>query len=331
MRTLAILAVPVMTALSLTACGSDEGRDGAIVIGGQPTADYTPLYVGMQEGLFEEAGLDLSVVPLTGAGTAVTSLTNRSIDIVDQSPLVAARANQDGSNLRLICGTTDGHWTSVMKKAGSGIPVATDDNWESAVQQWKGLSIGVPTLNGAVHYWVVDILEAAGLSEQDVTFVASGAGESAITTLTSDQVDLLLTFPFMTQTIGDRGEVVFDLRTQGPEDLQNQTNGAWMAEEEWLDENPELAEKFCATMDTAITFTQDAANADIVRNVIGREFGIDGAAADAAFADNGPINRFSTELTCPGVELVLDSALTHNLLAEEPAQSCDTLLWKQRP
>lgn len=323
-----VVAATAAVTLTLTGCGGEGGGSadaGTIVLGGQPTADYLPVHVAAAEGMFEDAGLDVTVVPLTGAGTVVTSLSNRSIDVVDQSPIVAAKYNQDGGDARLFCGTTDRQWGTIVRKAGTD-PAAAGDDWKAAVRSWKGLSFGVPTLQGAVHFWVLDILAEAGLEPNDLNFVATGAGEAALTTLDAGQVDLMWTWPFMTQMLGDRGEVVLDVAEQAPDAIKNQMQGSWIANAEWLEKNPETARKFCDTMATAIEFIQDPANAEKVMPVLKDEFGVSQEVAESALAPDGPMNRLTTELSCGNLSLALDSAVRHGQLAATPEQTCGTLL-----
>ncbi|AWH93080.1 hypothetical protein A6035_13880 [Dietzia lutea] len=276
--------------------------------------------------MFEEAGLDVTTVPMTGAGTVVTALSNNSIDVVDQSPIVAAKYNQDGGEARLFCGTTDRQWGSIVRAAGGAPAIADGEDWKEAVRSWKGMSFGVPVLQGAVHFWTLDIIEEAGLSSDDLDFIATGVGEAALSSLETGQVDLLWTWPFLTQMLGDRGEVVFDVAEQAPDQISDQMQAGWIANARWLDENPDAAQAFCETMESAIDFVQNPANASEVEPILQDAFGVDGQTAALALAEDGPMIRLTTTLSCNSLMLALEGAVRHGQVAETPEQNCDTLL-----
>lgn len=344
MRRSILKTVVAMTAsaLLLTACGGDSSETGGspetgseptaagetrtLVMGGQPTADYTPLYVALEEGMFADAGIDLELVSLTGAGTALTALSNNSIDMVNQSPVAVASANQAGADYRYHCGTADTQWGVLLATPDSGIAPA-DEGWEATVQSWEGLKVGVPTLEGAVQYWVFELAEAAGLGGDALEYIPVGVGESAITALTNGDIDLLYSFPFQTEIVGDRAEVVIDLSSEGPESLTKAMFGGWLATQSWLEDNPDLADAFCEVMGQAIDFVGDPSNLETVKSVMQQQYGLEGEPLQLATGEGGPLSNLSTDLSCERLQLALESAVRYGLLDAEPAQSCDTLLW----
>lgn len=75
--------------LALTACGEDsgngEGADGevtsvALMLNWYPYGEHAPFYYGVQEGIFEEHGIDLEVQAGQGSGATVQAVGTGEID-----------------------------------------------------------------------------------------------------------------------------------------------------------------------------------------------------------------------------------------------------------
>lgn len=71
--------------LSVTACGSDEtkGQDKTEVVLNEVAHSvfYAPMYVAIEEGYFEDAGIDLTLVTGFGADKTMTALLTGEADI----------------------------------------------------------------------------------------------------------------------------------------------------------------------------------------------------------------------------------------------------------
>lgn len=144
------------------------------------------IYIPEAMGYWRELGYDVRLVPGRDSTTTVQQLVGGNVDIamLNTSPVIAANAQTDGSVRSLIISSYTA-WR-VFTLANSGLTDLAD---------FKGKTIGTPTVAGGGNAYVLDGLRKAGLDpDSDVRFVVVGYGAQALEALTSGRVDALLTF-----------------------------------------------------------------------------------------------------------------------------------------
>lgn len=336
-RTYVGLATGVAAALALaTGCSgsapesSDPPGSERLVatVASSLTAADTAFFVAEDENLFAEHGLDVDEVPVNGTAPALVGLSNGSIHIVDASPFVVAKANQEGMDLRFFCGTLNVNWPGFLARADSDTVDADEAGFEAAVQALRGKVIGVGARGGGIEAISNSILGAAGLSPRDVEYGAVGFGEGAIGQLEIGNVDALLTYPYLTQQAGDRGALVVDVPSHAPEKLRDAMNAGWVASKSWLESHPDAAEAFCAGLGDGVSFVQDESNSARTSEVLGARFGLaDVDVGTELLGEGKPLALLTTELDCRSMEYALEIGLQQDQFEAEPAPNCDNLLW----
>lgn len=85
MKKLTILMVAIMSLLSvclgLTACGKDKKSNVVRVSEVTHSLFYAPLYIAMNNGYFEDEGIEIELTNAGGSDTVTTALTSKSADI----------------------------------------------------------------------------------------------------------------------------------------------------------------------------------------------------------------------------------------------------------
>lgn len=160
-----LTAAVLSAALVLTAlagCSSEpDGEDGdsisaepsPIVIGTLPTEDALPLWVAEQEGVFEEAGLEVEIITFQAAQERDTAFASGAIDAFMGDIIAAANLEAAGSPVTLatvMLGQTPA-------EGRFGIVAAPDTDYES-LQDLAGVPIG--TSAASIQEYVVDGLMA---------------------------------------------------------------------------------------------------------------------------------------------------------------------------
>ncbi|AWH93088.1 ABC transporter substrate-binding protein [Dietzia lutea] len=326
-------AVGAALALVLAGCGNDSSDTGGnggetetITVATASAQSYTIMHLAEELGMFEDAGIGLEQVSIErGAGPILAAMSNNSVDVAVQSPVVAASANNAGNDMRLFCGTASSLNAVILARPDSDIPEATPENWREALQSWSGRTMGIIAEGGAIEGYVRSLLKEAEV--EDVELIAVGMGEQATNALLSGQIDLLFSVPFFSQQAQDRTKEVFSWAEDAPdEEITNSTQGAWMAKKEWLDNNSELAERFCSVMGDTIDEMFD--NPEVLRDVLRERFNLQGDVLEASAAEDGPLALQSSDLACDAVANALEGAVDAGLLPSDTSTDCSTLLWE---
>ena len=111
---------------SATAAGSPE--TSTIQLGLLPLADVAPVYIGIEEGYFEDEGLTIEIVPVQGGAAAIPALVNGELDITFGNYVSFFLASDSGIDLRIIADqnhATPG-FSSIMTLPDSGISAPAD-------------------------------------------------------------------------------------------------------------------------------------------------------------------------------------------------------------
>ena len=99
-----------------------------IQLGLLPLADVAPVYIGIEEGYFEDEGLTIEIVPVQGGAAAIPALVNGELDITFGNYVSFFLASNSGIDLRIIADqnhATPG-FSSIMTLPDSGISAPAD-------------------------------------------------------------------------------------------------------------------------------------------------------------------------------------------------------------
>lgn len=105
-----------------------EPEISTIQLGLLPLADVAPVYIGIEEGFFEEEGLTIEIVPVQGGAAAIPALVNGELDITFGNFVSFFLASSSGLDLRIIADqnhATPG-FSSIMTLPDSGIAAPAD-------------------------------------------------------------------------------------------------------------------------------------------------------------------------------------------------------------
>ncbi|AWH93086.1 ABC transporter substrate-binding protein [Dietzia lutea] len=330
-----VAAVGAALTLVLAGCSNDSsdtgesgnGELGTITIAAQPAPGYIPVRLASELGMFRNRGLEVEFLPIVGAGPAISALENGSATVHTNTLTVLATANSEGADLRAFCGDLDLTQGAVFAAPGSDLPVAEPDNWQEAVQAWKGKTIGVTALGGTVQAEFEALFHAAGLPLNSVEYSAVGAGEQAIVALETGIVDLLFSYPFLTQNLEARDFVEILSWQEDPPDPLGTASVNFIAKKEWLDANAEAARTFCDVLTEVEGELSD--HPEELSDIVSTEYGVTGDALDLAVAPDGPLANHNTEIDCDVIEGLVRRDIESGVVPAAAPTACDELVWRQ--
>lgn len=155
-------ALGAVGALVLTACGSgaeDDEELTPVEVGVIPIVDVASIYLGQEQGIFEEHGIDLTLTLAQGGAAIVPAVQSGDFDFGFSNVTSLLIAEDQGLPFQTVSagpestGESDDDFSAVMVDPDSGIESVTD---------LEGQQVAVNTLNN-----IFDSVISEGLLEAD--------------------------------------------------------------------------------------------------------------------------------------------------------------------
>ncbi|WP_197375280.1 ABC transporter substrate-binding protein [Mycolicibacterium baixiangningiae] len=175
------------------ACSSDGGGETAggteglttvrlVTSNSGPAAGDVAVRLAMEEGWFEEEGIEVEILFSPGSGAAIQQLAAGNADVASTTPASVMQANLEGTPISMVLQHTYKQPFDIAAAADSGV---TD------VADLKGKTLGVSELSGGEMPMVRAALAVSGLSEgEDVRIVPAGEGDpSTVAALQNGTID----------------------------------------------------------------------------------------------------------------------------------------------
>lgn len=222
-----------------------------------------PPLVAQTEGFFTKNGLEVELVPVQNGPQAINALLSGSVNFAIVAPLNTANLLAKGEKLSAVAGMQRNYMSIVGRKSAS-------TSWPEALTQLHGKQIGVLALKGGNQLICEVALRAAGLSDSDYTFVATGGELASAAALEQGNVDAVCTSTLSQAKLIQEGyPVLFDFLAPGmdkseyPPSLRGviglSFNQYW-ATNDWLSKNADSVAKFRAAMAQADLWMKDPKN-----------------------------------------------------------------------
>jgi NitT/TauT family transport system substrate-binding protein len=160
-----------------------------------PIVDVAPLYLAQQNGFFRDAGLDVTIKPLTSSPQGLTGLADGSVDIVAGANYVSYLEEQarGDADLRIVA-------EAALASPGLDQVVVSPRSGIRDASQLAGRTIAVNTPPPNIQTLALDrVLAARGVDPRTVRYVPMPFAQ-AVTALGNGSLDAAwLVEPFVTQ------------------------------------------------------------------------------------------------------------------------------------
>lgn len=220
-----------------------------IVPWGPKLVDFIDLYVGEENGYFAKAGIRIEQLRGAGAGDAVRNVVVGNADIAMADPLSGLFAIQAGADLEGFYAPYTQNWMTLVVNKARGIKKPSD---------LKGKTIAVTSMASTSRYYLMLLLAANGISENDVTEVATG--HDFASALVSGRADAASSWGSanwgMLVAGGIPKDKVADYEIWPYSDYIAGPNDVYFAKRDWLQKNRDLVQRFINALEESKRFVQ---------------------------------------------------------------------------
>lgn len=308
----AAAAAALAAALLLTACsGGDAPSDAAetpeatethtLKIADFPVMELAALFAGRDAGIFDEHGVTLDAIEISGAGAAmIPAAVEGTIDIAPSNVLSVMVAQQNGQDVQCFA--------LITRRPAEGRPLALLVPGDSAVKSasdLEGKQVAINALGGANDLIMRAWLDSEGVDPEAVTFVPTEFPNMS-QVLSSNNVDAALTDePFTTQAIAQGAKVLEERPYQAI--AETPAFSCWAATTQTITEKADALAAFVAAMNAAndeVNADRDAITATLVNTM--------GFAQDVA--EEATVPQFDANISVDDLAVWADFAKKYGML-----------------
>lgn len=329
MKSRAVILLALITLVMGALAGCGQGSSSAGSKGSDPAGELTtvrvaypqgsatlPVRLGQTQGIFEKHGLKLEATEGVDFATYIASL-GKQYDLSAASPGIMFPAM---AKMPLVA--VAGMQMNVADPKNSVL--VTNDPSINSAKDLAGKRIGVAIVTGSNVQALNYLLEAEGVNPKSVNYVQVGFAEQA-DQLKAGNVDAVVSaIPFWTVLEKAGNRVVFDVYVEASRAAtgrEESFNVAWVAQEGFANENPEVVKSFKAALAESIEFmysNEAVAQAELVEWL----------GMDSELARSAPIPSVSAEITKEQMEPMLVIAEAAGVVPEGVVD-LDKAIWRK--
>ena len=254
-------AAALLLASVLAACGSSSDGDSGdkITIGkAVDTIGYSVIDIAIEEGYFEDAGLDVEVVVLNGSTVANGALESGDIQFAGYSSLPLLQAREKGADVISVASFDYG--VPLQLVAGGSYAAKIDANAEltDRVKTLEGAKIGfVSSTDGG---FIDLLLERAGLPADAVEKVSFNNVQAAVAAIEDGQIDAAIGSPPSTIAALEGGELATVASLREVPEYAEMTYDLLNTTAEYAKENADTVSAVATALAKANNYVNDPAN-----------------------------------------------------------------------
>jgi NitT/TauT family transport system substrate-binding protein len=307
--TVAVL-VGLACALLVAACGDDDGGGGegepaTLRVGVIPIADVAPLYLGIEQGFFEEEQLTIEPQLAAGGAAITPAVVSGDFQIGFSNTISLLIAASEGLPVQII---SQGVLGAENEEEAWGKLLVLKDGPIQQPQDLESRTIAVNTLSNICEVAIKASLEKEGVAIDTLKFTEVEFPDMNAA-LEGGQVDAACVVePFVSQGEAGaaRGLLPFYVNT-----APNLTVATYFTTRQYVEENEDVVDRFVSAMERSLEFAAD--NPDQVRQILLEYTEIP---PEAAQQIQLPVWR--TDLNVDTIELLSELSVKYGLIEEEP-------------
>jgi NitT/TauT family transport system substrate-binding protein len=220
------------------------------------TVTFTPVYVALDAGFWQKAGLDVTLHDIAGLG-ATNAMLAGSVDFTVHSGPSLIRGNIRGQKMLAIALMANGvaFEISLRPEAAHGIIMAMP--LAERARALKDKKIAVDTPNTIIHAFLRYVARKGGVDPEREITVSSMHAENALAAVKSGAIDGgVFVFPF-TKTAQRQGNVLLASGITDVPEMLPFASADTATRPDFCDKHVSICEKLCAGYAAAHAFIHD--------------------------------------------------------------------------
>jgi len=312
-RLFPLSAATMAAVLVLAACGtsSSPGSEGTaagreltpVTVGVIPIVDVAPIYLGVQAGIFEDHGLDVTLELAEGGAAIVPAVVSGEYQFGFSNVTSLLVASSEGLPLKVVApgdfstGKPGKDFSAVVAPASSDITSAAD---------LAGKTVAVNSLKNIGDTTIRSIVDAAGGDPGDVAFVEMGFPDMPAA-VAAGQVDAAwVVEPHLTRAV-DKGAKIVSSNFVATD--PNLLIAAYFTSDQVIAQDPETVDAFTKAIQESLRYATE--HPDETRAVLDTYTEIDPVVRSVMF-----MPRFAPELDTAYLQVVADLGLKYGMFDE---------------
>ncbi|MDO5493196.1 MAG: ABC transporter substrate-binding protein [Nesterenkonia sp.] len=297
----------------MTACGEgeDEGEGVGgddelteVTVGVMPIVDTAAIWLGVEEGIFEEHGLDVDLEVAQGGAAIAPAVVSGDYEFGFSNVVSLFVAADQGLPLTML---TPGVATTGDTSSDIGAVLTMPDSDIDEPADLEGHTVAVNTLNNIGDATVSHVVSEDGGDASEISFVEMNFPDMPAA-VTSGQVDAAWVLePFSTIAQEQGAEVVtYNFAETDPELLI----ASFFTDEQYAQEEPEVVDAFTDAMTESLEYAEE--NPDEARAILNTYTEIDDETLEEMVMPS-----FPAEFNTDAVQNLADLSLEHDLISDE--------------
>lgn len=310
-RGVGVAAVTAGLAMVLAACGGDSGTsenaDGntEVAVGVIPIVDVAPIYLGQQEGFFEDEGIELSLETGQGGAAIVPGVESGQFQFGFSNNTSLLVAQQQGLGIQVVAA---GNSTTGEVGKDFGAVVAPEGSDITEPADLEGMRVAVNTLNNIGSTTINEVVREDGGDPSGIEYVELAFPDMPAA-VAQGQVDAAwVVEPFLTITTSQGATpVAWNFAGTDPELMI----ASYFTSADLAEEDPDLVERFTRAMNESLEYAEE--NPDAVAEILTTYTEL-----DAETAAQLTLPKWPTEIDADSFDLLADLAVEDGALEEKP-------------
>lgn len=313
-RQYSLATVTMAAALVLAACSnpSSSAPDGvasadseltAVTVGVIPIVDVAPIYLGVQNGVFKDHGLDVTLELAKGGAAIVPAVAAGEYHFGFSNVTSLLLASDAGEPIKVVApgnfstGETGRDFSAVVAPGSSDITSAID---------LVGKTVAVNSLKNIGDTTVRNVVDAAGGDPQAVEFVEMNFPDMPAAVAANEVDAAWVVEPHLTSAVDQGAKIVSSNFVETDRDL---LVAAYFTSDQLIEQDPETVEAFTAAIQESLEYA--AAHPDETRAVLDTYTEIDPVVKSVMI-----MPRFAPQLDTTYLQVVADLGLKYGTFDE---------------